>query len=103
MKSIGRNRALARELQETLLDHDVCAVVTFFSRLEPDENVAVELVLVSGQQVSGANSGCHVKVMPTGMHKAIGGCKVQTGLFLHAQSVHVSTQQHGRSWVSTPD
>ena len=83
MQTICCNWPLTTELQKALFDHDVGSVVTLLTRLEPDHNGSGKFRFVSSQKVSCTDSGRHVKIVPTGMHKAVGGRIIQTGLFFY--------------------
>ena len=80
------------------------AAAPFFRRLEQHTDRTLELVSTSYQHL-----GCHeqyggVAVVPASMHlSGRAGGEIEPGVFFDGKSVHVGSEQYGRSWKSSLD
>ena len=103
MNAIGGNRLVAREHVHVLFEHDVGTAVPLFARLEPNDNVALELVFMRGNQVSRTDADGHVQVVAAGVHVSVGRGVLESGVFFYGEGIHVGAKQHGRAWLRTPN
>ena len=73
--------------------------MALFARLKPNHNITVKFVFVSRNQVSCADTHCHMQVVSAGMHVTVGRLEVFRGVLLHGERVHVCTKQNGWAGV----
>ena len=71
MQTVGSNRLFTGKHVEVFLQHYVCTAVAFFARLEPNDDIAFELVGMGANQVSGSDTHGHVQVMAARVHVAV--------------------------------
>ncbi len=94
--------ASACGFQDTFIDHQLRAVVAFFTRLEHEYDVSWQLFWNAGQHACGTSEHCSMQVMSAGMHDAR---KLRSewniGFFKYWQGIHVSSKQYDR-FASVP-
>ena len=61
----------ASGLEHTFTDHVAGPVPPLLTGLEHKDHITVELVTLCGEQPSGADEHCHVRVVPAGVHCAV--------------------------------
>ena len=82
-----------RVFQHARREHGLRAGKAFLVRLKHQLDRAVQLTLVLAQQLCRTEQHRRVHVVAAGVHAAVRGCKIQSGLLGHAQRVHVGAQE----------
>ena len=82
-----------RVFQHARREHGLRAGKALLVRLKHQLDRAVQLILVLAQQLCRTEQHRRVHVVAAGVHAAVRGCKIQSGLLGHAQRVHVGAQE----------
>ena len=70
-------------IEQTFLDHQSCSGIPFFSRLECEDNSAVNPVSILGQHARGADEHRRVAIVSARMHRSVYfGSVIKAGCFL---------------------
>lgn len=87
--------APARRVQDALLDHRAGAVVALLTRLEHEDDIAVQRLAPVREQGRGADEPGRVQIVSAAVHPTgdLGGVR-EPRPFGHRQGVHVAAQQH---------
>ena len=84
--------------EQTLVEHHLCPAVSFFARLEHEQDPAGELVAPAGEEARRRDEHRHVGVVTAGMHRAVHPRGVvEPGVLRHGEGIHVASQQRRRA------
>jgi hypothetical protein len=87
-------RPLPVRCQQSLFEHHSSATIALLAGLEHEPDCAPQLGLTADQQAGGADQHRGMCVMSAGVHPAgVARRKVQPGVLLQRQRIHVRSQQ----------